>query len=439
MKNNLHYSYWYAFWESWVRKIVLSYYQVELRIEGAVPSGEGGFYAPNHQNAIFDPILPALVTPHQLYFMTRSDVFKKPLLAKLFDAFKMIPIYRQRDGVDTRVMNAPIFDRCSHILHTGGVFSICPEGSFETARNLRQPIKKGLARMAFQALEEADFDQNIWVIPIGLYYESATKVGTKVLMWLGKEMNVKDYQQLYNMDKEKAIAAFTTDLGEAMKQLMIHIPNGSFYNTIERLRDYFEADLAQKWKLNPDSMYCRLIASQQIITNLRALEKKELENVKQDLTHYETLLEEQGVQHISAKNNDKQGGGGLWKYPLYSYGIWNNYLPWRVANHITKQKTTDEKFEPTVRVVVWILIFPLFYFLQSLLVLWLTASYLLMLLYLLTLPTIARFALCFHHKLEGMQKMKAYKKAIKDGGKEAEEIERLREKLWQRCIEPNNT
>lgn len=414
--------------------VMHSYYQVEVQKEGEIPIGEGGFYSPNHQNAIFDPVLPALETVHQLYFMTRSDVFEKPILAKLFDSFKMIPIYRKRDGVDTKVMNAPIFERACQILNTGGAFHICPEGTFERERNLRRPLKKGLARMGFQALEACNFEQDLWVVPIGMYYERSEVVGSKVLMWFGEVMNMRVYRESYERDKEAAIAQFSRDLGDKMQQLIIHIPNGPYYETIECLRDYFEADLAKKWKLDPHRMSCRMLASQQIVANLTSLKEEELEALKGDLVRYNGLLEEQGLRHVSAKDEFYTSYlSYAWKYPLYVYGVANNLVAWHLADRIVEQKTKGEKFKPTVRVVVWVVIFPIVYFLQGLLVAWLTGSFIAMLVYLLTLPMIGRFGLRFHQERECERENKAYMESLKGTREEMAEVEMLRAKLLKKC------
>ena len=70
-----------------------------------IPANTGILYAVNHQNAFLDPIVIAGKTKEPTYFLTRADIFKKPLVAKLLSMIYMLPIYRQRDGVDTIRMN----------------------------------------------------------------------------------------------------------------------------------------------------------------------------------------------------------------------------------------------------------------------------------------------------------------------------------------------
>ena len=72
-------------------------------------------YVSNHPAAFMDPLLIASCNRAVVFFMTRSDVFNA-FTRPIFWTAHMLPIYRQRDGVDTKIKNLEVFRKSSEIL-----------------------------------------------------------------------------------------------------------------------------------------------------------------------------------------------------------------------------------------------------------------------------------------------------------------------------------
>ena len=106
-------------------------------------------FVSNHQGSFMDPLLIASQRKPIVFFMTRSDVFTKftkPLLWMVH----MLPIYRQRDGVDTKEKNAKIFEKTNIVLDKNRSILIFGEGFTDDRIQRRlHPIKKGPARIGF--------------------------------------------------------------------------------------------------------------------------------------------------------------------------------------------------------------------------------------------------------------------------------------------------
>ena len=58
-------------------------------------------YVSNHAASFMDPLVIQAFNRSVVYFMTRSDVFTS-FTKPIFWVAHMLPIYRQRDGVNTR-------------------------------------------------------------------------------------------------------------------------------------------------------------------------------------------------------------------------------------------------------------------------------------------------------------------------------------------------
>lgn len=174
-------------------KLALNLFYGSIKVHGLenIPKGKAILIVANHQNALIDPLLIAAFTPLKPYFLTRASVFQNPWLAKLLDFIRMIPVYRVRDGLHTIGKNAESFDKAVKVLKTNGSVLIFGEGNHSHHRNLR-PLKKGFARIAFQALE-CHPDLDLQILPVGINYGSHFWSGGKVGLYIGQAIQVKDY------------------------------------------------------------------------------------------------------------------------------------------------------------------------------------------------------------------------------------------------------
>ena len=75
-----------------------------------IPKNKGVIFAPNHQNALMDPLAIIFTNSLQTVFLTRSDVFRS-VLVPIFSYFKMLPVYRIRDGAKSLKQNEEIFNK----------------------------------------------------------------------------------------------------------------------------------------------------------------------------------------------------------------------------------------------------------------------------------------------------------------------------------------
>ena len=117
----------------------------------------------NHQGSFMDPLFIASQRKPIVFFMTRSDVFNKFSRPFLWAAH-MLPIYRQRDGVDTKVKNAKIFEKTNVVLNGNRNILIFGEGFTDDRIQRRlHPIKKGPARIGFSALEYTNWNKEIYL------------------------------------------------------------------------------------------------------------------------------------------------------------------------------------------------------------------------------------------------------------------------------------
>ncbi len=205
-------------------RIALWFFYGPFKVVGLenIPKDAPVILAPNHQNSFLDAILPACFQPRSLHFLTRSDVFKKGLIENILYGFHMWPVYRQRDGKDTLGKNEIVFKNCSQLLRNNGCLLLFPEGDQILKHKLR-PLKKGMARIAFQTAEESSFEKEIYIVPVGLNYEHYWNFNTAFQMRFGTPIKVLDFKKDYLESEQKGLLSLTKAVSDGMSREIVEM------------------------------------------------------------------------------------------------------------------------------------------------------------------------------------------------------------------------
>ncbi len=232
---------WYLFVKYYMR-IGFAFYFKKIKVSGVenIPKNKAILFLANHQNALVDPLLIGALTPRELNFLTRSDVFSTPLINALLSSVNMLPIYRIKDGLNSLAKNEEVFEKCYTILNNNGTVLIFPEGNHNIKRRLRM-LSKGFTRIVFGALENNP-EQEIFIQPIGINYTNAKKFGTSVHLIFGNPIKVKSPNSSIQNSPLK------NEASDTMKELITHIEDLDHYDEIEK--SFNEEDFMDPVKVN---------------------------------------------------------------------------------------------------------------------------------------------------------------------------------------------
>lgn len=301
-------------------KVSLHFYSKEIKISGKenIPKKGAVLFAVNHPNALMDPLFVTTFNPRTNHFLVRADVFKKPLIKKALATLNLMPIYRIRDGRQQLSNNEEIFQKCFQILKQKETLLIFPQGGHCRDRTI-QPLSKGFTRIVFGALEENP-SLDIAVIPVGVTYQNSSTFPCKVAVKYGLPIDSKEI--LINNTKPKAINILKTEVSNQLKKLTVHIPDDENYSS-----------------------------------KLQKLNRANVDFTEVDL-----------VNEMIAKNEfpeTEQKSINVLLKPLFWLIILNSLLPYLFWK--SQQKTIKEQeFVDTFRFGLNLITFPVYYFLQSL-------------------------------------------------------------------------
>ena len=180
-------------------------------------------YVSNHAASFMDPLVIAAFNKAVVYFMTRSDVFTS-FTRPIFWMAHMLPIYRQRDGVNTKEKNIEVFQKCTETLRKKRSLLIFGEGFTDDVfiRRLK-PIKKGAARIAFTALEACDWKEDIYIAAVGCNYSNPNKYGSDLLISTSEKIHLNVYKEQYLENPGKLINEITAKVEQLLKNQLTHL------------------------------------------------------------------------------------------------------------------------------------------------------------------------------------------------------------------------
>ncbi len=312
---------WYQFIKIYISTGLYFFYKkIKVVDVDNIPKKGAVLLVSNHKNALIDPLIIATTMQRDIHFLTRASAFKIKAVYWFLSTLNMLPIYRMRDGKETLAKNEAIFNACFDILNANKCLLIFPEGTHDIKRWVR-PLSKGFTRIAFGVFEKYP-DINLHIVPVGLNYTNATNFAESVSVYYGKSFLANDF---YNKnDINTSTLQLKEAVSEKLKALTTHIDIEDYENNIAQLGD---VDFLKPKEVN------------QMIKNL---------------------------PNTGSKRILKNKPSVFWKILKYIIVV-NSIIPLLIYRAF-KPKIKEIEFISTTKFAIGITAFPLFYWLQSLLI-----------------------------------------------------------------------
>ena len=403
-KRNIHKRNWFFHLANHYFELFFYQYYSKMQVWGLekVAKKEPVIFAPNHQNAMMDALIVLFSVPQDVVFLARADMFKKGLKSFILNSLKMLPVFRQRDGTSELAKNQEIFDITVNLLNQRHYLCLMPEGNHGHHRRLR-PLVKGMFRIAFKAQEPHGNKPFVKIIPTGLDLGHYVKQNQTLLINYGDPIEVSDYWDLYEENTARAINAIKDRLARDMKPLMINIETEEFYEAVMGLRTIFNERMREILEIDGSKLRDRFVADKHMIDCIdKAIEKDE-EKVRVlagKVTGYYEGVESLKIRDWVVRDKGYGFGLSLWRYltlmvtfPFFLFGFVTNGISYFLPVFLVR-KIKDLQFHASVKFPIALLItFPLLYFLQTLLVGFLTGPWWIWAAYLVSLYPVGKIAL----------------------------------------------
>jgi 1-acyl-sn-glycerol-3-phosphate acyltransferase len=348
----------------------LYYRKFMLMFEEKIPVKSPVIFAINHQNALMDALAIVFTNPQQVVFMARADIFRKKTIASILYFLKILPAYRIRDGFHSVDQNKEVFKEVISAIGNNRPVAILPEGNHLGQKRLR-PLKKGAARLALLAEEANDFTLGLSIVPVGVDYANYYKPGSDLLVVFGDPVKASDYREQYLQNPTLAINSLTGDLAEAMKKVMIDIGPEEHYQAFHDAIEMYSPDALKKRGLRP-GLWNSFLVKKELAENLQGKingKENDIATLTNSLEKYKESLEKRKIRdcQVTGKHNNVlalflRSAISLLLLPVHIYGMVMNYLPYGLPIYLSRN-IKDVHFISSVRFVLGMLFFFIWYLL----------------------------------------------------------------------------
>jgi 1-acyl-sn-glycerol-3-phosphate acyltransferase len=391
-----------------------------------IPHNKPIVFAPNHQNALSDPMAVLLHTHFQPVWLARADIFGK---SKVVDAIlkflKIMPVYRLRDGKENLEKNELTFASSIKVLEHNFALALFPEAAHSAKRQMLVH-KKAVPRIVFMAEEKTNNQLDIQIVPTGIYYSHYWKFNRTVIVNFGEPVPASDFLVSYSQNPNATVIALKNKIHDAILPLAINIKSKKYYEEFERIRETYGKQFLKRQ--NKKYSELNLFKSDQLLTHkldeLEATQPKETEQLAIEVNDFYQMIKNLGLRSWLITENQNHIGRLFLNalilvigFPIFLYGFLFNAIPFFLIDRIIRKKVKDKSFWSTFFLVAGIVLFPVFYLLELLAIAWFIPGFWLKIAFLVSLPFAGKIAFKWYillRKINGrcrLFQLKWFKKA----------------------------
>ena len=286
---------------------------------------------------------------------------------------------------------------------------VFPEGTSFGDLKLRK-IKTGTARIALGVQEKNDFKLNLRIIPIGLYYSSPTRFGSKVYVNVGKPIVTDGWKEPYEKDEFYAVQKLTKEIKNSLEQLTIHTQDEEQENLFYKIKRIYKSRLFENYNLEKDKQE-EFRLTQEIskaIQYFAAVFPSKFQLLKSKIEECDQLMNQLKSTGTISSSNQQHSSSYLkifigFLYAIvgfipYLFGYLHNFLPFRVPRWAAKKITREVEYHAPISMTIGIFAFPIFYgFFGFIFNQFVSAHWAYISVYLITLPLSGFYALHYYH------------------------------------------
>ncbi|MFA5302685.1 MAG: 1-acyl-sn-glycerol-3-phosphate acyltransferase [Bacteroidales bacterium] len=335
------------------------YYGIET-----LPSDGALIFAPNHTNALMDALAVLDLDARPKVFVARADIFRKPLLAKIFFFLRIMPINRIRDGRNTLKKNDEVIKRSAEVLCHNVPFVILPEGTHRPMHSLL-PLGKGIFRIALLANEEIAGEKPVYIVPIGIEHGNFFRYRSSLLLQIGHPIDVTAFVKA-NPGKEEPVIMndLKEKLQEDLKELILYIPDDAHYDATLELCNMSCHDRIEQLSLQHRVLKNRLTANRYTVKLIETRREADPENTGNILEEIAGFAETRKRKRISmaSVSNPNPGITIIYRFLLllllFPFFVVSTilYAPTLLASCLFCSRIEDHAFHNSVRFVTTLLL-----------------------------------------------------------------------------------
>ena len=327
--------------------------------------------AMNHPNAFTDPILIThLSFPVKVNYLARGDAFKPGFAAWFLTRIGVVPIFRIQDGGKEGLKkNDDAYRVVNDLLKKNEKIIVFAEGLCIQERRLR-PLKKGVSRMVFGAIDYLGENTDLVVVPIGINYSKPDKFRSTAFYNVGEPIPVKGFIEEYKQNPAKANNNFLQILTPKMKDLITHINNKENDEAVYQVEELCKKDWLKEQGLNYRDLNDDFTVLKQLTekVNKVGVENPELlSEFKTRSNQYFNELKKHGLRdwlmnpryknRITTTHLSLRILLLIIGFPIYLIALIGNYLPYKLTDKLARKIVKNKEFYSSFAIALAMIFF----------------------------------------------------------------------------------
>ena len=356
-------NFWYSFLLPYVNLHTRrAYRRFEVHGKEHLPKDNAMVFGVNHSNTLMDALVLLASNNIRKVFIARGDIFKNPVVAKILNFLRILPIFRIRNGVAAVRNNDETLNRAVDVLHDHVDLYLFPEGTHRTKHSLMR-MGKGLFHIAVDANKRFGDESPVYIIPTAIEYGDYFRFRSTAMINFGKPINVTEFLKNATDENEAVTINQLKDrLHNEISQLFTFIPDDEDYDAIWEI-------VKMKNEKRAGGLYKKMLRNRATVDKVLKFREEHPEEAKNLFGRINDFAKERVKQKISVISTAKKYPllNSLWKLALLVLGL-PYYLASAVVNLpvwlttlIIRGKLKDPAFGNTVSYGVELVLFPLIF------------------------------------------------------------------------------
>ena len=416
------------------------YDQIEIDGREKVPDGKVIFVA-NHPNGLLDPIILMMMVNYKVRFLAMSKLFAMPVISWACRKFDALPIFRASDtgfkggpngAEDAAQRNEGTFADARRYLTAGGAIALFPEGTTHSDPSLL-PLKTGAARLALGTELDNDWQANLTIVPIGLWYERKRKFRSSVFVKVGRPFILYNYRESYEANDRQAVRDLTERIKTEMDTVVLQAEEIDILRVAPFISDWIAPPEATDELHEVHSWTSRLLKTYE---TLREKDPERLNTLVDALQEYGNALRLFGITDPwSLETKHKRGAmirAAVWlvlSAPFALVGAVIGYLPYKGAQLLAKSVMADDRTQTSLVKSLGGLVFFMLLWLTLIILSGLNFSWIGALLALFLTPALAALAIAWIEVNNSFRTLRYHQKLRRNKGEAVDLLVAQREDI----------
>ena len=337
-----------------------------------IPTKGPVIFVCNHPNTMIDPLLVGISCKRKLFFFAKSTLFKGKISSWLLPKLQLIPVYRKQDDPSQTNKNTDTFSMGYKILEQNRAFLIFPEGISDGERRLNK-IKTGAARIGFGAMVNNNWGLDVMIVPVGLSYSNVIKFKSNVIVRYGNPINLKEFKDKYQSDEIETVRELTGQIEIALSKLTTYINVLESEEIVNALELIYKKELMQDLGLDTKNKSDEFSATKGLVSGVEWYFKNKPAKVEEFKRMHQSYQEKLNLLKLKDEFLNPTTKSitlidriimllyiGL-GFPLFIYGLINNYIPYKVPRWLTRKLKRAKSEIASTKLLVGIVMFVTYY------------------------------------------------------------------------------